>query len=450
MANALSRASQGEILSPMTRNMLAKLAQRGQIQEAIDVGMGRKPAAIAYGEEGLQAPAVAGGLVSLDPTDYLSGAGLAKLAAMAKVGGAGLSTLLGSRLLANKLGAGEVPSMFRQSGMFAGKGAKTANLEALAKAEELKAAGVPDSQIWKETGWTLDTPDKMPRFEIPDNAAMYRGSKAAGSSYAEDVILHPELYQQYPSAGGIRIKEVGDNIGGIYSNAGREEITLGNRDASSTALHELQHAIQQREGFASGGSPEMFPDVSEQQKMLTDANILARIASSKGGDMDAAKIQFNSFMGRGPVLGAESVVLGGLKPDDILKERNALLSPEDAYKRLAGEAEARLTQARMNLTPAERAAQYPYDPAYFEQATGVPLNSLIVRKEGGNAMSMPQDNAMTRLIREAQAQIDAENAAKNAIRYTTQDNRVRNALIGIGAGGAGVAGGYYGADYLAR
>ena len=61
-----------------------------------------------------------------------------------------------------------------------------------------------------------------------------------------------------------------------------------------------------------------------------------------------------------------------------------------AYQSLAGEAEARLTQARMNMTPEQRLAQYPYQPEYFEQATGVPLSDLIVRNDGGTAMSLPE------------------------------------------------------------
>jgi hypothetical protein len=51
------------------------------------------------------------------------------------------------------------------------------------------------------------------------------------------------------------------------------------------------------------------------------------------------------------------------------------------YKRLAGEAEARLTQARMNMTPAERAASYP--PSMFD----VPVDQQIVRFGDGPAMS---------------------------------------------------------------
>lgn len=60
------------------------------------------------------------------------------------------------------------------------------------------------------------------------------------------------------------------------------------------------------------------------------------------------------------------------------------------------------------------------------------------------------ESAMSRLIREAQAQIDAENATRNAVNFQPATNRTRNALIGIGAGGAGLAGGYYGTDYLTK
>ncbi len=51
-------------------------------------------------------------------------------------------------------------------------------------------------------------------------------------------------------------------------------------------------------------------------------------------------------------------------------------SGHDAYRRLAGEAEARATQARMNMGPAERRAMFPYD------SYDVPVDQLIVRQEG--------------------------------------------------------------------
>jgi hypothetical protein len=47
------------------------------------------------------------------------------------------------------------------------------------------------------------------------------------------------------------------------------------------------------------------------------------------------------------------------------------------YKNLGGEAESRLTQARMNLTPEQRLKYFPY--AQGEYGLDVPFNELIVR-----------------------------------------------------------------------
>lgn len=60
-------------------------------------------------------------------------------------------------------------------GMFAGRRAKTADLNALAKAEELASSGASRDAIWNETGW-FQGPDKQWRFEIDDSQANMRQS----------------------------------------------------------------------------------------------------------------------------------------------------------------------------------------------------------------------------------------------------------------------------------
>ena len=80
-----------------------------------------------------------------------------------------------------------------------------------------------------------------------------------------------------------------------------------------------------------------------------------------------------------------------MSPDEFaaFKRDESIMSGDisdfDAYRRLAGEAEARLTQARMKLTPAERLAQYPV--SQFD----VPVEQQIVRFGGGEARSVPQN-----------------------------------------------------------
>ena len=137
-------------------------------------------------------------------------------------------------------------------GMMIGPKARTWATADAAKAEQMAAAGVDARQIWKETG-TWKGPDGAWRQEIPDNASVYRGSLAANSSQAENVMSHPELYNAYPSLASNRVIE-SPRPGGEYS-VYDGTITVGPNDARSTMLHESQHAIQEKENWAKGGMP---------------------------------------------------------------------------------------------------------------------------------------------------------------------------------------------------
>jgi hypothetical protein len=285
--------------------------------------------------------------------------------------------------------------------MFIGPLAKTWDAAAAQKAVDMEAAGVDPRKIWEETG-TWRGPDKMLRQEISDESAVYRPGKAfaerheylqerekvlndaqilrnlmdkkqikvgeAKRKFSEmmgrnaheesglfaktydmneilgmskemlqdaerrrsffkstqgEVFQHPELYSSYPDiedmAFFVRPEKQMQGSFGAY-NPSEDYISMLDKQAyalqsgKSTNLHELQHAIQQRENFSSGGSPEMF-------------------------------------------LNQES--------------------PYDQYRRLAGEVEARATQARMNLTPQQRRSLFP------EESYDVPIRELIVLPRSG-------------------------------------------------------------------
>lgn len=156
-----------------------------------------------------------------------------------------------------------------QRGVFGGINAKTADKAKLAQAEQMLNKGVDPAQVWKETGWGRG-PDGKWRFEISDDAAKFNKSASGENALThgmEGVDLgptvgglldHPELKNAY---GGVtnstRIGNkntlFGDGVQGSYSDG---TLTLNApasaADAKSTTLHELQHAIQQREGFARG------------------------------------------------------------------------------------------------------------------------------------------------------------------------------------------------------
>jgi len=143
-----------------------------------------------------------------------------------------------------KLGALGAPAM---AGIFAGKGAKTADVVMLSKAEEMAKAGIPDAQIWKETGWALNTPDGMPRFEIPDNNVFQYGPVTDFPAPIKKRFALDDLEKAYPQeamlpVSGSPLQFAGDSAGS-FSNG---KITINGGNQQSTALHELQHASQQR------------------------------------------------------------------------------------------------------------------------------------------------------------------------------------------------------------
>ena len=270
------------------------------------------------------------------------------------------------------------------AGIFAGKSAKTADLAKLMKAEELRAAGVPDSKIWGETGWTFGFPDKKPRFEIPDDAATAQFTHLSPNPerIAERAVEHPALFSAYPDT--TRISQLGlreQNATGSMDSLGGHLIARAPDagELKSVGIHELQHAIQQREGFARGGSPETSAGVGMTQdntmdyarKAYEEANTLAKNLDL----LNPEDALLNDLLG------------SGVRRWDELPQREKLGWIDQgrnlAYRRLAGEAEARLTQARMNLTPEQRLAQYPV--SQFD----VPVENQIVRYGDDVARSIP-------------------------------------------------------------
>lgn len=248
------------------------------------------------------------------------------------------------------------PSTLRnvsQRGIFGGELAQTADKAALSKAKELEKAGAEQRAIWKETGWFKGGDGKW-RFEIDDSAAAIRTKNTSDPSMFADMmdeaaarqsgvslgqaVDHPQLFKAYPSLSAERFS-VGGPAGGSYGDkmlrVADPYSVKGGQDTRSVALHELQHAIQQREGLANGGAP------AEMKQIALE--MLRRDVSS------------------------------GAIPDTRQAMEMLPMAQENAYRRLAGEAEARAVQSRMNLTPAQRRALFPLD------SYDVPLDSLIYR-----------------------------------------------------------------------
>ena len=257
-------------------------------------------------------------------------------------------------------------------GMFIGKSAKT----------------------WDESAPQLIGLDQLPRQEISDKLAKLSGNKnyedtvmdtyramtSAGLKkpdeevYLKDVFNHPELFKAYPEIADYRMRILDPSLA-IKGRKGSDNTIsvradLTQDEAKSTILHELQHHIQENEGFARGGSwKDFYKDLAQKHKHYDDAITRINTEMKKSGDTP----KYYELMNEREDLIKEANSAGVLLPEQVKR------TSEQKYKRLAGEAEARLTQARQNMTKEEMAAQNPYDFAYFLKSTETPISDLIYK-----------------------------------------------------------------------
>ena len=220
------------------------------------------------------------------------------------------------------------------------------NLSVARKMEEKKKDA---KAIKMATGWERGADGKW-RYEMPDakiKDTMDVGGGHIVKRYEDDMLWNggklfdvidaPELFKAYPQLKGVRIDT--DAIMNDMPSHGEYDSKTNTITIHADELkymndilnHEIQHAIQGIEGFATGGSPttirgevkKRFNEVTKQIKQLRaegkEDEAKALIEKNRG--------LYNAYM----------------KNDDF-----------NSYKSLAGEVEARNVQERMNMTPEER------------------------------------------------------------------------------------------------
>jgi len=227
---------------------------------------------------------------------------------------------------------------------FAGQHSATADTYLLDTAKQRLESGEDAEQVRQDTGWSIGD-DGKPRYEISDkDAALTNTAQDAiieanpDTVYSlDEVINHPRLFAAYPAMKNLHVKfgQPGE-ISGSYHN-GVIELGKNNDKILSTLLHEIQHGIQNVEGFARGGSVNGlgYSDFSEHYKHRLDTLRDLADEERKAGNEAKAKV--------------------------LETQRAQLYYPAqyEAYLRLAGEVEARNTEARMNMSDAERKATSP-------------------------------------------------------------------------------------------
>ena len=238
------------------------------------------------------------------------------------------------------VGAGKAMPLI--AGTFIGPKSKLWNTEAHSLAKALEAKGANPEEIWKQTG-NVKAPDNMWRQEISDVNATTTFPKRNTMGTVmpmEKRLSHEELYQAYPDLRKMDLELTSDRTGnaGAFNGTG-VELSINEVNKPTTKpimLHELQHAIQQTEGFARGGMP------NEMTTFLQHSYPDVYMEAAKEGKLSNPEFATNM------------------------------------YKRLLGEAEARLTEHRIPLTQEQRLQHFPFKEGEF--GLDVPYKELIVKQ----------------------------------------------------------------------
>lgn len=349
---------------------------------------------------------------------------------------------------------------------YAGTNAANADLEALEVAKGMAEQNVSAETIRQATGWFQGADGKW-RFEIDDSGMRYsargdlnygdpdywryrelldkleremlgtgseavteaeraeyeelapryrdfyrqpgvRGDGSATSARLSDYIQHDELFEQYPQLRDARLvfEDMEDGKQGSY-NPDTNTITLSeslqNSERDDALVHEIQHAIQEAEGFARGASPQywarreyesgdlvgerlrrehdnLFRSLSqEEQNQFTryreldrelNRTMFAELGTEEAADyeryeaeQDALYDELYSNEWFRKLLDLER------RMDDIPGEYRAM------YSNTSGEIEARDAEARRKLTADERRAAPPdlgnEDTIFAQSGAGV-------------------------------------------------------------------------------
>lgn len=337
---------------------------------------------------------------------------------------------------------------------YSGVRAKTANRSALQKAIEMHNQEKSNEEIRKETGWFVGMDGKW-RFEISDADIRFdaegdlQGKNKNDVKTLADYISHDKLFEAYPDLAEVPVyfAEIQNGSYGSYSRR-LDEIALNRslmkdpKELLDTLVHEIQHAIQERERFAPGASKaywnrrlEEGADVRTRKEKQEIARLQKELDDMKKSDPEfVADMEKLNKMAPSVSRGAINWdTLEQIEPDppewvafdkerDQLEEKygdriydwfflrdqiemnrkNREWTPGELYYNTAGEIEARDSAARRTLTEAQRKEKAPNlgnDNTVFAES-GVRYS---VREVGGETMPVLDVQNDTRNYKVAEA-----------------------------------------------
>lgn len=289
---------------------------------------------------------------------------------------------------------------------YAGRDARNADLEALHEAERYEMQGVDAETIRQKTGWFRGADGKW-RWEIDDSGMKLRTDAADISNYTTlgELVDAPALFATYPDMKDMSLTfhnlERGQ-LGGYHRTFDSIELSRELKQKPEALLnsliHEVQHAIQQREGFTPGANLKYWNrkleegyDGRDAETRREGARLREQYEQMKANDPEFMRSmeELNAMAPTVPRGKVDMDTWEQVEPDppewvrfderrDQLEEkygdrvwdyfslrdsidRNARDSrlPGDLYRDTAGEIEARDAAARRGLTAEERRGRKP-------------------------------------------------------------------------------------------
>lgn len=346
---------------------------------------------------------------------------------------------------------------------YAGRDAGNADLEALHEAERYEMQNVDAETIRQKTGWFrgadgkwrweiddsdaetdtkwgfLRNPDAKRYNELFEKAFLYdtatvedlnelqildKNLKGVRKSplYLDEIVRHDKLFEAYPALRDVKVRfeaNTGNKEGSYHPEENefvlRTGLKLEPEKLKNTLIHEIQHAIQEQEGFARGTNPGYWDEMiqSGYSRRKNDGRF-ERARKEYHRIFDSAPEEFKDKVRRinrarldGDYDAAETVVdeLYDSEYADLWSQldmaefewrsdRGEELNAYDLYRDTAGEIEARDAAARRGLTAEERRNRKP--------DTGDENTVFADGSGGGYAMSQSEQDSVKKQLRDYQ------------------------------------------------
>lgn len=311
---------------------------------------------------------------------------------------------------------------------YAGRNAENADLNALHEAERYEMQGVGAETIRQKTGWFrgadgkwrweiddsgtetdtkwnfLRNPDAKRYNELFEKAYLYDTATAEDLNelqildknlkgvrksplYLDEIVKHDKLFEAYPALRDVKVRfeaNTGNKEGSYHHEENefvlRTGLKLEPEKLKNTLIHEIQHAIQEQEGFARGANPGYWDEMIQRgySRRKNDGRI-ERARKEYHRIFDSAPEEFKDKVRRinrarldGDYDAAETVIdeLYDSEYADLWSrldmaefewrsDRGEELNAYDLYRDTAGEIEARDAAARRGLTAEERRNRKP-------------------------------------------------------------------------------------------